>query len=99
MTDWSEWFQESLQMRFYYLTKVAEQQVQAILLLEKVSKLFEELKNQTEIPVHDILLEWEAAITLEHSFEKEWLYFEGVKDGMRIVYPIYFNSGDNQSKE
>jgi hypothetical protein len=98
MADWSEWFQESLQQRFYNLTKVAEQQVQAILLLEKVSKLIVELKSQTEIPVHDILLEWEAAITLEHSFEKEWLYFEGVKDGMKLVHPIYINLGDSQSK-
>ncbi|MDB5056394.1 MAG: hypothetical protein JWM44_4444 [Bacilli bacterium] len=80
------------------MTKVAERQVQAILLLEKVSNLLVELKNQTDIPVHDILLEWEAAMTLEHSFEKEWLYFEGVKDGMRLVYPIYFNLEDSQSK-
>jgi hypothetical protein len=98
MKDWSEWFQESLQMRFYDLSKVAEKQVQAILLLERISTLHMELKKQTDIPLHDVLLKWEAAITLEHSFEKEWLYFEGVKDGMRMVYPIYFNSGDNQSK-
>jgi hypothetical protein len=98
MAEWSEWFQESLQLRFYDLTLIAEKQVQAIVLLEKVSKLLVGLKNQTDIPVHDILLEWEAAMTLEHSFVKEWLYFEGVKDGMRMVYPIYFNSGDSQSK-
>jgi hypothetical protein len=98
MADWPDWFQENLQQRFYDLTKVAERQVQAILLLEKVSKLLVELKNQTDIPVHDILLEWEAAMTIEHSFEKEWLYFEGVKDGMRLVYPIYFNLEDSQLK-
>jgi hypothetical protein len=98
VTDWSDWFQESLQNRFYNLTRVAEKQVEAILLLEKVSTLLVELKNQTDITVHDILLEWEAAITLEHAFEKEWLYFEGVKDGMRLVYPIYFNLGGSQSK-
>jgi hypothetical protein len=98
MEDFPDWFQESLQNRFYSLTKVAEKQVQAILLLEKVSNLLVDLKNQTDINVHGILLEWKAAITLEHSFEKEWLYFEGIKDGMRMVYPIYFNSGDSQSK-
>jgi hypothetical protein len=98
MENWPDWFQESLQQRFYGLTLVAEKQVQVIPLLEKVSKLFVELKNQTDIPVHDILLEWEAAMTLEHAFEKEWLYLEGVKDGMRLEYPIYINSGDSQSK-
>ncbi|MDB5054627.1 MAG: hypothetical protein JWM44_2677 [Bacilli bacterium] len=72
--DWPDWFQESLQQRFYGLTLVAEKQAQVIPLLEKVSRLLVELKNQTDIPVHDILLEWEAAITLEHSFEKAWLY-------------------------
>jgi hypothetical protein len=78
MADWPDWFQENLQQRFYDLTKVAERQVQAILLLENAYRLHMELKNQTDIPVHDIILEWEAAMTLEHSFEKEWLYFEGV---------------------
>jgi ferredoxin-fold anticodon binding domain-containing protein len=71
LADWTEWFQESLQQRFYDLSKVAEKQVEAILLLETVCKLLVELKNQTDIPIHDILMEWEAAITLEHSFEKE----------------------------
>jgi hypothetical protein len=56
LEDWPKWFQESLQQRFYNLTKVAEEQVQAVLLLEKVSKLLVELKNQTDIPVHDIFI-------------------------------------------
>ncbi|MDB5056124.1 MAG: hypothetical protein JWM44_4174 [Bacilli bacterium] len=98
MTDWPDWFQESLQQRFYDLTKVAERQTQAKLLLERVSTLHLELKNQTDIHIHDILLEWEAAMTLEHSFENEWLYLEGVKDCMRLVHPIYYNLGDSQSK-
>jgi hypothetical protein len=98
MEEWPKWFQESLQQRFYDLTLIAEKQVQAILLLEKVSTLHMELKNQTDSSVHNILLEWEAAMTLEHSFEKEWLYFEGVRDGMRLIHPIYFNSGDSQKK-
>jgi hypothetical protein len=59
--------------------------------MEGVSRLLVELKKQMDIPIHDILLEWEAAITLEHSFEAEWLYFEGVKDGLRLMNPIKCN--------
>jgi hypothetical protein len=34
MEHWTNWFQESLQQRFYDLTLIVEKQVQAILLLE-----------------------------------------------------------------
>ena len=97
MGEWPNWFQESLRQRFYELTLIAEKQAQVIPLLEKISLLHVELKNQTDIPVHDILLEWEAVMALEHSFEAEWLYFEGVRDGMRLIHPIY-NSEDSQAK-
>ncbi|NRF93307.1 hypothetical protein HQN89_20265 [Paenibacillus frigoriresistens] len=98
MSDWPDWFKQALIQRFNELSFAAEQQDQISPIIGRTSELLIQLMSQLDGSVHGTVLEWEEAISYQHSLEKEWLYFVGVKDGMRLVNPICYDSGQNPLK-
>jgi hypothetical protein len=43
--------------------------------------------NQTE-NIQQLLSEWEEAISYQLSQDKQSIYMEGVKDGIRLILPV-----------
>lgn len=82
MEDWPAWFLEALKRRFDELSLIAEQQNQTSPLMEQ------HMKKHMDETIRNLIIEWEDALTCKYSFEKEWLYMEGVKDGISITRPI-----------
>lgn len=85
MSDCPKWFTQALVQRFNELSLVAEQQDRFLPVVGRASHLLMELMNQADVSIHGVILEWEETVCYQHSLEKEWLYFEGVKDGMRLM--------------
>ncbi|WP_410513456.1 hypothetical protein PaeBR_03070 [Paenibacillus sp. BR2-3] len=88
MEEWPDWFKQALINRFNELSVAAEKQEQVIPVAGKVSELLIQMRSKTDGSVHRILLEFEEAISYQHLLEKEWLYFEGLKYGLRLMSPI-----------
>lgn len=87
-----DWFQAGLDRRFNKLAHKAEQQERIIPLKETASRLFENLRDLLNHSTcnQNLLMDWEEAYNHIHFAEKEWLYLEGVKDGIRLMY--YLNT-------
>lgn len=78
MQDWPDWFSEALRKRFDELILAAK--------LDKGSSLhFRKLKGNTDGSIHNILNEYEDTLIQEYSEQLEWIYFKGVKDGIRLI--------------
>ena len=88
MEEWPDLLLKGLHERFDVLSLTVEQQEHIAPLIKKSSKLLSDLKNQVDVSAHVILLEWEDAVQYQHSAEKEWLYFRGVKDGMGMIKQV-----------
>lgn len=88
MSDWPEWFQEALRQRFYQLELASEQQTSCSSEDEHLFTQIEQFKtNQTE-DIQRLLSEWEEAIGYQLSQDKQSIYMEGVKDGIRLILPV-----------
>ncbi|MGG1673125.1 hypothetical protein ACIFOE_21320 [Paenibacillus sp. NRS-1783] len=87
MSDWPDWFQEALRQRFYQLELASEQASCS----SEDNNLFTQMDqfktNQTE-DIQHLLSEWEEAIGYQLSQDKQSIYMEGVKDGIRLILPV-----------
>ncbi|AET59188.1 hypothetical protein HPL003_12155 [Paenibacillus terrae HPL-003] len=88
MSDWPDWFLEALRQRFYQLELASEQQASCS---SEDKNLFTQMNqfksNQNEDAQH-LLSEWEEAIAYQLSQDKQSIYMEGVKDGIRLILPV-----------
>lgn len=78
MQSWPDWFIEALKKRFHELSLAAKQDNGSFLNLEQ-------LKENVGSSIHSILNEYEDTLVHEYSKQLEWVYFEGVKDGIRLI--------------
>ncbi|MGG1644003.1 hypothetical protein ACIFQM_22560 [Paenibacillus sp. NRS-1782] len=87
MSNWPDWFQEALRQRFYQLELASEQNASCLPEDESLLVQIEQFKsNQTE-DIQRLLSEWEEAIGYQLSQDKQSIYMEGVKDGIRLILP------------
>ncbi|QYK65720.1 hypothetical protein [Paenibacillus sp. S02] len=88
MLNWPEWFLEALRQRFYQLEHASEQQASYSTEDKNLFAQIEQLKsNQTE-DIQHLLSEWEESICYQLSQDKQSIYMEGVKDGIRLILPV-----------
>ena len=87
MEDWPEWFTEALKRRFDELSFIVEKQNPTSPFCKQISLLSDQIKNGSNESTNNLVTEWEDAFTHKNSFEKEWLYKQGVKDGLSITRP------------
>ncbi|WP_187644964.1 hypothetical protein [Paenibacillus terrae] len=89
MSNWPDWFLEALHQRFYQLELASEQQASCS--SEEDKSLFTQMDqfkiNQNE-DIQHLLSEWEEAIGYQLSQDKQSIYMEGVKDGIRLILPV-----------
>ncbi|QNR66270.1 hypothetical protein IAQ67_20860 [Paenibacillus peoriae] len=82
MSNWPDWFQEGLRQRFYQLKLTSEQASCSSEDNNLFTKMDQFKINQTK-DIHRLLSEWEEAIG-----DKQSMYMEGVKDGIRLILPV-----------
>jgi hypothetical protein len=88
MSNWPDWFQEALRQRFYQLELASEQNASNLSEDKNLFTKMDQFKiNQTE-DIQHLLSEWEEAIGYQLSQDKQSIYMEGVKDGIRLVLPV-----------
>ncbi|KZE68499.1 hypothetical protein AV545_22195 [Paenibacillus jamilae] len=88
MSDWPDWFQDALRQRFYQLELASEQQVSYPSEDNNLFTQMDQFKtNQTE-DIQHLLSEWEETIGYQLSQDKQSIYMEGVKDGIRLILPV-----------
>ncbi|URJ59015.1 hypothetical protein [Paenibacillus polymyxa] len=88
MSNWPDWFIEALRQRFYELELASEQNASNLSENEHLFTQMVQFKtNQTE-DIHRLLSEWEEAIGYQLSQDKQSIYMEGVKDGIRLILPV-----------
>lgn len=92
MQNWPDWFFEALKLRFDNSALIAQKQYSLLPLNQKLITLHDTIKNQADDSILALLNEWEDTLTRKHSIEKEWLYMQGVQDGIRIIYPALHSS-------
>jgi hypothetical protein len=83
--DYPIWFRQALSRRFDEQANTSVKQHDIDSARKKFDKIMEELRERMEAAVFLKILELEEMINHQHTDEKEWLYVEGVKDGMRIM--------------
>ncbi|MNW44110.1 hypothetical protein D3C74_213310 [compost metagenome] len=87
MSNWPDWFQEALRQRFYQFELAREQASCS----SEDKNLFDQMDqfkmNQNE-DIQHLLSEWEEAIGYQLSQDKQSIYMEGVKDGIRLILPV-----------
>ncbi|MEK4733184.1 hypothetical protein [Paenibacillus sp. FSL L8-0641] len=88
MSNSPDWFLEALRQRFYELELASEQQASNLSEDEHLFTQMDQFKtNQTE-DIQHLLSEWEEAIGYQLSQDKQSIYMEGVKDGIRLILPV-----------
>lgn len=88
MQNWPDWFKQALNQRFDEMANSSAKQHDIYKVRIKLDGITDELKKQLAPAMFLKILEWEEIVNHQHSMEKEWLYSEGVKDGMRLINPI-----------
>lgn len=96
--DFPKWIRQALSRRFDEHANASAKHHDIYNIRKKLDQITEDLREKLEPAVFLKILEWEEVVNRQHSIEKEWLYIKGVKDGIRLVNPIYCYSGRNQSK-
>jgi hypothetical protein len=84
-----DWLKESLNRRFIDLSYTAERQDKVVPIKSRAKDIFEYLRNNQDELGSRIFLEWEDLKNHHNTIEKEWLYFEGVMDGIKLMHDIY----------
>ncbi|MGW8956877.1 hypothetical protein [Paenibacillus sp. NPDC055715] len=88
MPDWPEWFQEALRQRFYQLELASEQQASCSSEDNNLFTQMDQFKTNQNEDIQRLLSEWEEAIGYQLSQDKQSIYMEGVKDGIRLILPV-----------
>ncbi|KJD42535.1 hypothetical protein [Paenibacillus terrae] len=88
MSNWPDWFQEALRQRFYQLELASEQNASNLSENEHLFTQIEQLKGNQNEDIQHLLSEWEEAIGYQLSQDKQSIYMEGVKDGIRLILPV-----------
>ncbi|MGG1617930.1 hypothetical protein ACIFQM_21560 [Paenibacillus sp. NRS-1782] len=89
MSDWPNWFQEALRQRFYELELASEQNASCSSEDKNLFTQIEQLKISQNENIQLLLSEWEEAIGYQLSQDKQSMYMEGVKDGIRLILPAH----------
>ncbi|MGR6761265.1 hypothetical protein ACU1JV_05330 [Paenibacillus sp. T2-29] len=87
MPNWPDWFLEALRQRFYQLELASEQASCSSEEKNLFTQMDQFKMNQNE-DVQQLLSEWEEAIGYQLSQDKQSIYMEGVKDGIRLILPV-----------
>ncbi|MGM1019078.1 MAG: hypothetical protein ACQEXV_00605 [Bacillota bacterium] len=88
MSDWPDWFLEALRQRFYQLELASEQQASCSSEDNKLFTQMDQFKMNQNEDTQQLLSEWEEAIGDQLSQDKQSIYMEGVKDGIRLILPV-----------
>jgi hypothetical protein len=89
MSNWPDWFQEALRQRFYQLELCSEQQKTSCSSEDKnLFTQMDQFKMNQHQDIQHLLSEWEEAIGYQLSQDKQSIYMEGVKDGIRLILPV-----------
>ncbi|WP_179031581.1 hypothetical protein [Paenibacillus kribbensis] len=88
MSNWPDWFQEALRQRFYQLELASEQQASNLPEDEHLFTKMDRFKTNQNEDIQRLLSEWEEAIGYQLSQDKQSIYMEGVKDGIRLILPV-----------
>ncbi|MFK4305291.1 membrane-anchored protein YejM (alkaline phosphatase superfamily) [Paenibacillus sp. RC254] len=88
MSNWPDWFQEALRQRFYQLELASEQQASCSSEDEHLFTQMDQFKTNQNEDIQRLLSEWEEAIGDQLSQDKQSIYMEGVKDGIRLILPV-----------
>ncbi|AOK91371.1 hypothetical protein [Paenibacillus polymyxa] len=88
MSNWPDWFREALRQRFYQLELASEQQASCSTEEKNLFTQMDQFKTNQNEDIQRLLSEWEEAIGYQLSQDKQSIYMEGVKDGMRLVLPV-----------
>jgi hypothetical protein len=87
MSNWPDWFQEALRQRFYQLELASEQQASCSSEEKNLFTQMDQFKTNQNEDIQRLLSEWEEAIGYQLSQDKQSIYMEGVKDGIRLILP------------
>ncbi|NMP11366.1 hypothetical protein [Paenibacillus polymyxa] len=88
MSNWPDWFQEALRQRFYQLELCSEQQASCSSEDKNLFTQMDQFKMNQNEDIQRLLSEWEEAIGYQLSQDKQSIYMEGVKDGIRLILPV-----------
>ncbi|MGG1615300.1 hypothetical protein [Paenibacillus sp. NRS-1781] len=88
MSNWPDWFLEALRQRFYQLELASEQQASNLPEDEHLFTQVDQFKTNQNEDIQRLLSEWEEAIGYQLSQDKQSMYMEGVKDGIRLILPV-----------
>ncbi|PPQ48325.1 hypothetical protein C5G87_14490 [Paenibacillus peoriae] len=88
MSNWPDWFQEALRQRFYQLELANEQQGSCSSEDKNLFTQMDQFKTNQNEDIQHLLSEWEEAIGDQLSQDKQSMYMEGVKDGIRLILPV-----------
>ncbi|WP_348624431.1 hypothetical protein ABFT51_05020 [Paenibacillus peoriae] len=88
MSNWPDWFLEALRQRFYQLELASEQQVSCPPEDKNLFTQMDQFKTNQNEDIQRLLSEWEEAISYQLSQDKQSIYMEGVKDGIRLILPV-----------
>ncbi|MGW8956885.1 hypothetical protein [Paenibacillus sp. NPDC055715] len=88
MSNWPDWFQEALRQRFYQLELASEQQASYSTENKNLFAQMDRFKINHNEDIQRLLSEWEEAIGYQLSQDKQSIYMEGVKDGIRLILPV-----------
>ncbi|MGG1673779.1 hypothetical protein ACIFOE_24695 [Paenibacillus sp. NRS-1783] len=88
MSNWPDWFLEALRQRFYQLELASEQQASCSSEDVHLFTQMDQFKTNQNEDIQHLLSEWEEAIGYQLSQDKQSIYMEGVKDGIRLILPV-----------
>ncbi|MGG1640086.1 hypothetical protein ACIFQM_02115 [Paenibacillus sp. NRS-1782] len=88
MSNWPDWFKEALRQRFYQLELASEQQASCSSEDKNLFTKMDQFKMNQNEDIQQLLSEWEEAIGDQLSQDKQSMYMEGVKDGIRLILPV-----------
>ncbi|MGM1019042.1 MAG: hypothetical protein ACQEXV_00425 [Bacillota bacterium] len=88
MSNWPDWFIEALRQRFYQLELASEQQASCSSEDVHLFTQMDQFKTNQNEDIQRLLSEWEEAIGDQLSQDKQSIYMEGVKDGIRLILPV-----------
>jgi membrane-anchored protein YejM (alkaline phosphatase superfamily) len=88
MSNWPDWFLEALRQRFYQLELASEQQASCLPEDESLLVQIEQFKTNQNEEIQHMLSEWQEWMDDQQSQHKQFIYMEGVKDGIRLILPV-----------
>lgn len=84
-----EWMKESFDQRINDLTRRASLLEEVQSMRQQQAEIEGQLKQEMDSAQFRLILDWEDALNFRSSTEKEWLYLEGFKDGLRFYKQLH----------